>query len=159
MPEAEQPFREAPPVVFLDIDGVLNSVASRKRYPAGDERKFIDPDAVKRLNAIAEATGCVFVLSSMWRVGAGLVRTREMLAAAGFTGKIVDETPLLFRERRDEIADWIEAEHAGGPIAILDDEEVGDLAPRLVRTDFETGLLDEHVHRVVALIRGEAAHV
>ena len=55
------------PVVFLDIDGVLNSTQFFKMentYPKSNPRSQLDSEAISYLNEIADWN---FVLSSTWR--------------------------------------------------------------------------------------------
>ena len=55
-------------VIFLDIDGVLNSKLWEKKH--SDEikdKKLIDIEAVKILSRIVESTGAIIVLHSGWR--------------------------------------------------------------------------------------------
>lgn len=56
-------------VIFLDIDGVLNSDAmlKRKPYPNCHGLTGIDKYAVKKLKAIVEATDAKIVLTSSWK--------------------------------------------------------------------------------------------
>lgn len=63
------------PVLFLDIDGVLNSARWFSVRAGGDNRDGltreeyqIDPDAVAILNRILGATGAHVVVSSTWRL-------------------------------------------------------------------------------------------
>ena len=66
------------PIVFLDVDGVLNShqyFEEREKHKPDDSdfvrsmKSDIDPEAVKRLNRICEATNAKIVGSSVWRYG------------------------------------------------------------------------------------------
>lgn len=56
-----------PLVLFLDIDGVLNSVETMRsgRWNAGTET--LDPENVERLDRLIQLTGAVVVVSSTWR--------------------------------------------------------------------------------------------
>lgn len=169
-------------LLFLDIDGVLNSA----EYVASDRCRErggiigIDRAAVPRLNAITDRTGAGIVVSSSWRIGKTVDRMGEILAAHGVTGEVVSCTPVLTRrysdhpeddtrvvvaqERGHEIQAWLD-EMTGPPawldveaFAILDDSsDMAHLRDRLVRTTWERGLLDEHVERVVAML-GEVRH-
>lgn len=56
--------------LFLDVDGVLNSVSWYREewnkdhvYPQGD----FDPKCVEIVNRIVKETGCKVVVSSSWR--------------------------------------------------------------------------------------------
>jgi hypothetical protein len=95
-------------VLFLDVDGVLNShnywttlegrrsavvetEASLQEYAQG----MIDPDAVAELNRIVKATGAVVVLSSSWRHAHSMTHMNRMLQFRGFEGFLVGATPEL----------------------------------------------------------------
>lgn len=164
------------PIVFLDFDGVLNHfthfVGLNHRVAADcltDALSF-DHAAVARLNVIVERTGAEVVISSSWRTrhddsGAlafPLPVLRSLLERHGFRGRVADITPRLHRSpdgeprvRGHEIQAWIDAQPAGtvGPFVVLDDDaDMAHLEARTVRTSMDTGLLDEHVERAVALL-------
>lgn len=73
--------RPTPPVLFLDIDGVLNSADwMRRRGPglrSGCHPDMLDPDACKRLHRVLCATGCDVVLSSAWRYSVRAATVRD----------------------------------------------------------------------------------
>jgi hypothetical protein len=79
------------PVVFLDIDGVLNSKqwyahdAASHEGISSTERKLwehsIDPDCVQRLNRILQQTGAVVIVSSSWRKKHALSEIVSILGA------------------------------------------------------------------------------
>lgn len=152
-------------VIFLDIDGVLNSRRyDRERDPATQGN--IDVTRLPLLKRLVEETGAVIVLSSSWRrhwdsdpagrddVGAELDR---VFGDAGLS--VFDKTPELGGDNRDgEILAWLDAR--GGEVerfVILDDIPFGwgDLADRLVRTNplKGLGLMKEHIARAAELLR------
>lgn len=113
-------------ILFLDIDGVLNSTMYWWRsnpLPLG-QAGAIDPAAVAHLNAIVARTAPTIVLSSAWR-GVdpdGHVRVQAMLAERGFAGMLSGQTPYLATARHEEIAAWL-GEHDGWQrFAVLDDD-------------------------------------
>ncbi len=157
-------------VIFLDIDGVLNSSAWFKSRPPrvggewGDEENALrafDPKAVTLLGELIDRTAASVVLSSSWRIGAGVARIERYLAHHGLRVRFVGLTPDGSRmgtgervTRGTEIATWI-SDHAAqvDSIAILDDDDdMGLLAPWLVHTQFELGLQREHVEQAAALL-------
>ncbi|RYE85652.1 MAG: hypothetical protein EOO75_16720, partial [Myxococcales bacterium] len=77
------------PVLFLDIDGVLNSAAWLGRFPGrcltlpGDAAEMLDPEAVRRLERIRQATGCRVVVSSSWRHALPLAEIERLLRQHG----------------------------------------------------------------------------
>lgn len=157
-------------VLFLDVDGVLNSsaylLALGKKDPgiklAGDvwnQAEHLDPTRVARLNTILDATGCKVVLSSAWRCSFTLGGVQQFLRHRGFTGRLHDTTPRLHgRERHVEIKAWLSQRGAGvDRYAILDDDQDAGVGfgHRFVRT--LDGIEDEHVERVVQLLGRSAA--
>jgi len=56
-------------IIFLDIDGVVNSSFFFKTQPDKDREHDIDPKAVEILQRILKETGAEVVLSSSWRGG------------------------------------------------------------------------------------------
>lgn len=159
-------------VVFLDIDGVLvtwsSMEADRKDHDVWYANGFptFAPECVARLNRITDALGADIVVSSTWRTG-----TREQFARVvahivgqGVTAKVIDRTPYLLYERDgyalglhaprgDEIKLWLEQNQrrVDGFVILDDDDDMEALAPWLVRTDMDGGLLDEHVDRAIAV--------
>ena len=167
-------------VVFLDVDGVINSYPYRKANRAWYARDApeallriaeigIDSALVERLNRVVDAyDDVVFVLSSAWRITTAIDDMQIMLEHRGFRGRLIDATPTcaqmsavekMPRGRGDEIDYWlrVRAPRANLPIyafAILDDR--ADMEPHmhaLVQTDDDRGLTDEDVERVIALLR------
>lgn len=120
-------------IIFLDCDGVLNSIqwdAVRKDMPMEsfiDEA--IDPRCLKRIVSICETTGAKIVLSSDWRINWPFARTR--LERAGIhEGLIMDCTPVLntvqgmhHHSRGDEIQAWLDAHDDVYDYVIIDDRE------------------------------------
>lgn len=117
-------------IIFLDVDGVLNSSAflrlktevedpndyflqaymsipeERKTYKK--MREMIDPKAVKILQSIYEEEPFDIVVSSSWRICHYEVLIL-ILEEYGFKGKVIDRTPCLNREssvRGNEILQW-----------------------------------------------------
>lgn len=103
-------------VLFLDIDGVLNSttwLAIRRECGTHDDEPHpqvsrLDPTAVKLLNEIIERTGAKIVVSSTWRMF-GLESVNEVLREAGATVQAIDVTPDFGPLIHPEIIDAITA--------------------------------------------------
>ncbi len=149
-------------VVFLDIDGVLNSTRywdANKPLPMG-QAGAIDPEAVARLNRIVKATHADVVISSSWRtMGVDLVQA--MLKERGFVGAVNGATPVkLGCDRCTEIEDWLYAHKYAAQwwrFAVLDDDprawrQDSDFGQwgRFFPTNYLAGLTDEHVDLVIA---------
>lgn len=157
-------------VLFLDIDGVLNShdwfKLRRKEAPTGasqSERlvRDLDPRAVGRLNIIMDQTDASCVLSSTWRTGFGLDATREALSRYGFEKRrLISATPdfamptesglFVGARRGSEIQAWLNEHPECDSFAIVDDDsDMGPLLPRLVATSMAYGLTDSEMVRLI----------
>lgn len=141
-------------VIFLDIDGVMNSVSTRPQDPQG-LGDFLDPVNVGVLNAIVRATGAVVVVSSTWRLTMPFAALQRTFAAAGCVAEIVDVTPDVdARERVLEVAAWL-ASQAEPPdrFVVLDDDFYMPAFPdKLVRTRKLHGLCADDVPAVLAVL-------
>ncbi len=175
-------------VIFLDVDGVLNSEAFlRKREdehralghadPTSPKRETtcdcfrlerqIDRDAVARLNRLVAETGAKIVISSSWRKLLDPPELHRVLVSHGLVAEIIGETPdgpndlelraaleetdRLFRGH--EIDYWLKQHPEVDRFVILDDG--GDMVMhvnRLVQTDCQEGLLDEHVDLAIRVM-------
>lgn len=151
-------------VVFLDIDGVLNSRQWIRRMPKRGsvpmDHGWFDPDTIALLNRLTEATGAVIVISSAWRQY-GEKYMRELLAAVGVTAEVIGVTPILYEDgeiltpvcRGEEIQAWLD-EHADevASFVILDDiDEMQCMRPNcLVQTNREVGLTEKNVESAMA---------
>ncbi len=115
-------------IVFLDIDGVLNSRRTAIAFcgvswagPGGIRAKM-DEVAVRLIGGIVRHAGAGVVLSSSWRND----ENWETIGPA-LDMPIIDRTPTSTGPRGREIADWL-AEHPGvESYAIIDDD--ADMLP------------------------------
>lgn len=166
-------------IVFLDIDGVLNSVEyinfreslagaersrhiheTHKRILARDLHK-LDEKKVALLQQFAVTSGCKFVISSTWRENSTPAHFEELFKLAGFpfpTGSVIGLTPVLDhitkQKRGHEIAAWLEEHKHSGAYAILDDDGRGaflDGQP-LVQTNNAVGLMPSDLERLGHLL-------
>ena len=107
-------------VIFLDIDGVLNSdeYIDRAKNSQGIER-HIDIDKVKLLKKAINETGAKTVLTSSWRNSKDIGPLREFLAKYEI---YFDATPFINWERGLEIKQWLLEHNRVEDYIILDDE-------------------------------------
>ena len=135
-------------VIFLDIDGVLAPILRWDRY--GD----LDPACIQVLNEIVAGAGADVVVSSTWRYGKTAAELQKLLEAAGFTGTVLDTTPVgpLGATRGEEITAWLTG-HAVSAYVIIDDHaDMGALCDRLVQTHPGRGLRPADAPRAVAML-------
>lgn len=149
------------PTLFLDIDGVLNSMDYLKANPGAFDRKDVtralDPAACARLEAVLTRTNAVIVVSSVWRLNHSRGELQRFLHQRGaHSAQVVGVIPHLCGRRGQDIQGWMDDQ----PIlstryAIVDDDsDMEHLMDKLVKTSFQHGLLDEHVERLVAMLNG-----
>ncbi len=153
-------------IIFLDIDGVLNSARFCADETNGegitivngafDATAHIDPQRVARLNRLIAATNAEVVLSSSWRKLFGLERTQSSLKAKGFAHQITDGTVRLVGEARHvEIGSYLAGLGTFPRFVILDDD-AEDVGVGFGRNFIHVpdGLEDEHVERACRLLLG-----
>jgi HAD domain in Swiss Army Knife RNA repair proteins len=103
-------------VIFLDIDGVLNTTNSRK--PSKDA-KVIEPLLLARLRSLLADTGAQTVLSSTWRHEPdGLACARRL--GVLFSGVLPDLRP---RPRNEEIIAWLKTHRDVERFVVIDDDD------------------------------------
>jgi hypothetical protein len=145
------------PVLFLDIDGVMNTTNSILRHKSN--RVFTD-ESICCLQTIVAETGCSIVISSTWREDQQWKILPGVFSRNGLSGvlaRIIDRTPILAPvdgpTREDEIDCWLSTNSYVGPYAILDDIAFTDEhVCRLVQTSTEKGLTKHECERVLAML-------
>lgn len=140
-------------VIFLDVDGVLNSVRSMvalHNHRSTLDHDFIDPIAVALINKVIERSGAHLVISSSHRkhipdpLGNGrcLVAMQKYFDNFGIVGKVIGYTPnSKDGHRGTEIKQWLdnERDHSDSIIeyVIIDDDcdMLDEQLPYFVKTD------------------------
>lgn len=142
-------------ILFLDIDGVLNSARSQiafDGYPHSFRTRCMakfDHVAVALVRRLCEATGCAVVLSSDWRYDC---TAHE--AANGLNLPIVDITPInVTGSRGMEVAAWLDMHPEVTAYAVVDDNlDIDDIHGRrwvLTNPAFGLSLADYNALRRV----------
>ena len=106
-------------IIFLDIDGVLNSDTWQKtdQYKMGkNPEKWFDPNAVNLLNKLIDETKAKIVLTSTWRLEYSLEEMRKIFSNVGIKCDLIDFTPDLTNNndyvvRGNEILKWCKENH------------------------------------------------
>lgn len=149
---------------FLDIDGVFNSKtfylqrkAQKNTARCARWDQEIDRAAIKTMNALFEAGDVAAVISSTWRKTLSLEELRRLFRRAGFVGSIVGKTPdLNGAQRGEEIATWLRAHPEIEHFVVFDDDSDMDaVKEHFVHTNWEHGLLPEHVEKAKEILKKE----
>lgn len=129
-------------VLFLDVDGVLNSSDStnfkNNLYPVDDWMCFL-------VGRIQLNTDCAIVVSSSWRHD-----PRGMETIRAKFNNVIDKTPYADGCRGDEIKAWLDAHPEVEKYAILDDDSdmLEEQLPNFFKTTFKEGLTEEIAKKV-----------
>lgn len=167
-------------VLFLDIDGVLNTERQHDRcvnLGADQVDNFgyaFDPEAVANLKRIVEHTGADIVISSSWKMW-GLDAMQQMWARRELPGKVIGITPntdsdemLLSIDldlmdipaiKGSEIKEWLSTNgNQDTRYAILDDlpDMLPDQESHFVQTDPRIGITKEDADRIITILTGKA---
>lgn len=167
-------------IIFLDIDGVLNTERQHDRCvnlgadPVDNFGYTFDPEAVANLERIVNETGADIVISSSWKMW-GLDAMQRMWARRDLPGKVIGITPntesdemllsvdLDFMDipaiKGSEIKEWLSANgNQDTHYAILDD--LPDMLPEqeshFVQTDPRIGITKDDADRIITILAGKA---
>ena len=165
-------------IIFLDFDGVLNTeyyqnylcyqgLAYQDVYGA-----IFDPEAIKQLERIVDATNAKIVIESSWKY-LGLEAMQEMWTVRHLPGQVIDITPssvsdqwLLTANLDDvdpamghckgmEIASWL-TDNAGpdARYVIIDDEYVilDSQLTSFILTNPYDGITEELADRAISIL-------
>lgn len=100
-------------VIFLDIDGVLNTAFNCNKMslsigPTGDDYGILfDPEAIKFLKRIIDETGAEIVISSSWKYAYSYQEILRMWEDRELPGSVIDVTPNVSKHRGDDIDQWL----------------------------------------------------
>lgn len=93
-------------ILFLDIDGVLNSdiwIRSIKGNNGQFPYNQFDTKAIELLNRMTERTNAKIVLTSMWRLKRSLCLMQQIFLEVGIKGEIIAFTPNLKKDNESLI--------------------------------------------------------
>lgn len=148
-------------VIFLDVDGVLNTHYTRTR--TSDGWCFVDDHLVAQLRKLVDLSGARIVLSSTWREGWN--QENESLNDISFTElrnklnefniEIFDRTGDMRQHRWQSIQEYLERprEEPIEHYVIIDDwDDMGQYMNHLVLTDAGVGLADEDIQEALRVL-------
>lgn len=150
-------------ILFLDVDGVLNTINSKGRLICKNGDLFelnLNNNRIKLLKKIIENTNCKIVLTSTWRMK--YIACNKLEKKLKYKNiEIYDRTPILGEKsmRGDEIKLWINQYKQKYDIfdmkyAIVDDDEIflEEQLDFFVKTDPLKGLTNENVENIIKIL-------
>lgn len=163
-------------VIFLDIDGVLNTndniikqVNENNGKQSYQYQFNFDPQSMKNLQEIVLKSDAKIVVTSTWRLHFGVDYSDRddyinyeksfyrNMEEYGILDSYIGITPRFCGEiRGKEIQSWLNENEKVTHFLILDDDsDMGDLMPHLVCIDGEIGITRENVKKALLLLEGE----
>lgn len=144
------------PILYLDIDGVLN-------VPHDGEPLRFGREPCRQLNRIIQATGCLTVISSSWRYL--ILSKNRSMTESGFRTLLLTHGVRLGRdpevtesdedepEREDQIMNHVMLKNIDHDVSftVLDDDpmDFGKKDSHFIKTEFSTGLTSEDASRAI----------
>lgn len=155
------------PILFLDIDGVLNSIKymisrtiidNNGNITKGWNNRDLDRVAVNYLIDIVKQTKCSIVISSTWRtsgIGYSSPVQKSIRARGGdiICNAIIGRTCDDYSARGIQIQKWIDDNNFTGTFVIVDDDsDMEHLSNRLVKTNNNFGLTREDADKIITML-------
>lgn len=156
-------------LLFLDIDGVLNSVSCHTKTFSG--YLFVEDRLIQNLKTITDATGAKIVLSSTWRIGHYDIVNGDSNSEAAIDFSMLERRLKSFRltildytrlsndmNRGGDIKDYLERWNVDkiDSFVIIDDEASGLqlYTKNLVKTEYKYGLTKEDCEKAISILNG-----
>ena len=161
-------------VIFLDIDGVLNSNFWNEDHQREiSDGKYIDIEKVKLLSELVKKSGASIILHSGWRFWfdedaqptrseakylTELLKSEGMIVAGmtpDLTTEEIRKSKRFSAVKADEILTWLKDHPETENWVVLDDLELNNekIASFQVMTDAEQGLTEEDVERALKILK------
>ena len=152
------------PVIFLDLDGVLNTELHQARLAVeGKPNKdawgpLFDPSAVENLRLIIDNTDAAIVISSSWRYAHRLGSLRMMWEVRELPGEIIGTIPCgaSYISRGVDIECWL-VKYGRPDYVIIDD--LDDFSPaqhdRYIETNPIVGITDADAQKAIEILNSK----
>lgn len=144
-------------IIFLDIDGVLNShrklkeVYDKTHKPHSGYNYPFDEVCLANLKTLVEATNSKIVITSTWRKDKeGRDKLIQTLKEYELDKHIIGYTPILNQPRGIEIKEYLSTlEHQPNFIILDDDTDMEELQEYLIKTNISVGLTKENTEEAI----------
>lgn len=150
-------------IIFLDFDGVMDTAhydtyLNYMGLPGNDKFGIVfDPDCVRNLARIIEATGAHIVVTSTWKDFMTYKEILKMWEYRKLPGFVTDITPTCSRHRGDEIDAWLEECRDECDYVIIDDMDESQFNEhqyeRLFIVSPYDGLNDDVTDRIIEILK------
>ena len=138
-------------IIFLDVDGVLNSLKYAKelyekdKIPRSCYNFPFDPKCLSNLKRLVEETDSYLVITSTWRMNEiGRDTLLNELKKYNLDMRVIGYTDILHTTRGEEIKAYLDKLDKNINYIILDDDsDFYGLEESLVKTSFFNGLTEK----------------
>lgn len=162
-------------VIFLDVDGVLNSEDDLMRYRKENNINHtilyanVEDRPLKLLKQLVDKTAAKIVVSSSWRIGCERSGRESVFGTELYTKlvkrlkdydmEVYDITPSLSgnSQRGDEIRQWLQTcqDEIENFVILDDDSDMCEFVEtNLVQTTYKHGLTEEHITKAIQVLEG-----
>ena len=138
-------------IIFLDVDGVLNSIKNLINVSNKNHRPYsgydypFDEKCLKNLKRIVDETNAYIVITSTWRmheIGKSILLNE--LKKYGLDERVIGYTDILHQSRGEEILRYLDKLGENIIFIILDDDnDFKSLDDYLIQTDYQYGLTEK----------------
>ena len=148
-------------IIFLDVDGVLNSLSHLKELYRKNKRPYsgfdfpFDERCLNNSKKLVDETDSYLVISSSWRIHEiGREILLNELKKYNLAERVIGMTPILHTERGKEVLAFLEKLECDVNYIILDDDsDFKGLEEYLIKTNFETGLTLNNVNDGIKVLK------
>ena len=165
-------------IIFLDFDGVLNTQYYQEQLQSHSKKwqdeygAFFDPNAVKQLKRIIDATGADIVVESSWKY-LGLDAMKELWEVRKLPGRVIGITSSSVSDeylsnvdldnldasmlhcKGLEISSWLsEKGQSNTRYVIIDDEYVvlESQSSNFILTNPYEGITEEQANKIISIL-------
>jgi len=143
-------------IVFLDVDGVLNSknelvrVYNETHKPHSGYNYPFDKKCLYNLRKIITDTDSKIVITSTWRKDEeGRNILNGVLKLYGLDKYVIGYTPILDTSRGEEIKQYLLENKCDNFVILDDDSDMGELTVFLIKTNRQFGLTDGDAQKAI----------
>ena len=148
-------------IVFLDVDGVLNSHNKLEEvyYKTGKPHSGInypfDEKCLKNLKTLVEETNSKIVITSTWREKEDHMKVLlNVLKEYDLDKTVIGYTPILYKTREEEIIEYLNSLNINVNYVIIDNvRDMKTLNNNLVVTSVKTGFTKENLKTAIKILK------
>ena len=151
-------------IIFLDVDGVLNSqnklieIYNKTGRPHSGTDYPFDEKCLENLKKLVKETGAKIVITSTWRKYEENMKVLlNKLKEYNLDKEIIGYTPVLYTRRENEIIEYLNnLNNLNNNInyVIIDDiSNMGQLNDNLVVTSPKTGFTEENMKTAIKILK------